>query len=212
MKKIKAAYKDSQSPTSLSSNACPVGEPASPHLSSRCADHGGQEPADCCELPVGARRLSQTHAASLGGAVTCGAPAWWEGCTGSGRSGPDPKIRCPEEVGPKGSGRGARASWPGRACAGPGCWPGGGGTSAAQRVGLRAGAVDRDQMAGAPGSLALGTAALQSRTPAVQGWRGHARNGVLPAFIPTACGRCQGDRPHPRCWQTVLPTEAWTSP
>ena len=104
MKKIKAACKDSQSPTSLSSNACPVGGPESPHLSSRCADHGGQEPADCCKLPVGAGRLSQTHPASPGGAVTCGALGWWEGCTGSGSCGLDPKIRCPEEVGPGGSG------------------------------------------------------------------------------------------------------------
>ena len=124
MKKIKAACKDSQSPTSLSSNACPVGGLESPHLSSRCADHGGQEPADCCELPVGAGRLSKTHPTSPGGAVTCGAPGWWEGCTGSGSCGPDPNIRCPEEVGPGGSGRGARVSRPGRGgCAGRGCWP-----------------------------------------------------------------------------------------
>ena len=150
MKKIKAACKDSQSPTSLSSNACPVGGPESPHLSSRCADHGGQEPADCCKLPVGAGRLSQTHPASPGGAATCGALGWWEGCTGSGSCGLDPKIRCPEEVGPGGSGRGARVSRPGwGGCAGRGCWPGGGGTSAAQRVGLGAGAVDGDRMAGA---------------------------------------------------------------
>ena len=96
---------------------------------------------------------------------------------------------CPEVAGPGGGGRGARASRPGWAWAGWGCWPGGGGTSAAQRVRLGAGAAaEGDRMAGAPGSLAPGTAAWKTRTPATQGRRGRARNRVLPASSPQPAG------------------------